>query len=276
MTEEQKKRVATFRFGIIGDLVTSSNLEYGEQERLLQEKCARQWDIPYSSRTSISRGTIFDWINKYKNSGHKLESLYPKKRSDAGKSRSIIDETAASIIQIKKEKPSITLEALINETVNDTPGLIASNLPPSNVYRLLKSQDMTGKNVRTPKDRRKFEAENPNDLWQSDVMHGPKLIHNKKNRKSYLIAIIDDHSRIIPNACFYFSENLATYLKFLEGAFLTRGLPRKLYVDNGSAFKSHHLKYVTASLEIALINAKPYQPQGKGYGKLNIMESWYL
>ncbi|RZB31500.1 MAG: hypothetical protein SRB2_04469 [Desulfobacteraceae bacterium Eth-SRB2] len=24
-----------------------------------------------------------------------------------------------------------------------------------------------------PEDRRKFEAELPNDLWQSDVMHGP-------------------------------------------------------------------------------------------------------
>ena len=25
-----------------------------------------------------------------------------------------------------------------------------------------------------PEDRRKFEAESPNDLWQSDVMHGPR------------------------------------------------------------------------------------------------------
>lgn len=270
MTKEQKERVGTFRFGVICELVTSSNLNYGDQERLIQEKCARQWDIPYSSRTSISRSTILDWIKKYKESGHKLESLYPQKRSDAGKSRSIDDETTASIIQIKKEKPFITTEALINETVNKNPGLTAKDLPHSNVYRLLSSQNMIGKTSRSPKDRRKFEAENPNDLWQSDVMHGPKLLHKGKHRKSYLIAIIDDHSRIIPNACFFFSENLATYLKFLEGAFLTRGLPKKLYVDNGAAFKSHHLKYVAANLEIALIRAKPYQPQGKGK-----IERWF-
>ncbi len=270
MTEEQLKKIATFRFGIISDLVTSLNLNHGEQEQLIQEKCARQWDIPYSGRSSISRSTILDWVKKYKSSGHRLESLYPKKRSDAGKSRTLSDEITASIIQVKKENPSISTDALINKLVDKNPGLAKKNIPESNVYRILKSQDMIGKNSRTPKDRRKFEAENPNDMWQSDVMHGPKLLYLGKYKKTYLIAIIDDHSRIIPNACFCFSENLVTYIKVLEGAFLKRGLPRKLYVDNGAAFKSHHLKYVSASLEIALINAQPYHPQAKGK-----IERWF-
>ncbi len=73
-------------------------------------------------------------------------------------------------------------------------------------------------------------------------MHGPKVMYKEKMRKSYLIAIIDDHSRLMTAAGFYRSENLKTYLKVLEQAFLTRGLPRKLYVDNGPAFRSHHLK----------------------------------
>jgi putative transposase len=45
---------------------------------------------------------------------------------------------------------------------------------------------------------------------------------------------------------------------------LKRGLPRKLYLDNGPAFRSKHLEYATASLGIALIHARPYKPQGKG------------
>ena len=69
---------------------------------------------------------------------------------------------------------------------------------------------------------------------------------------------------------FYLSENLKTYLTVLEQAFLSRGLPRKLYVDNGPAFRSHHLKYVAASLSIALIHARPYKPQGKGK-----IERWF-
>jgi hypothetical protein len=33
------------------------------------------------------------------------------------------------------------------------------------------------------------------------------------------------------------------------------------------------VEYVAASLGIALIHARPYQPQGKGNGKPGIMES---
>jgi len=61
-------------------------------------------------------------------------------------------------------------------------------------------------------DRRKFEAELPNDIWQSDVMHGPMVTEGDRKRKSYLIAFIDDHSRLIPYARFYLScsPNLST------------------------------------------------------------------
>jgi hypothetical protein len=95
-------------------------------------------------------------------------------------------------------------------------------------------------------------------------MHGPAVAVDGKNRKAFLIAFIDDMSRLICHAQFYLSENLNCYLDALRQALLTRGLPRKLYVDNGPAFRSFHLHQITASLGIALIHAKPYQPQGKG------------
>ncbi len=100
--------------------------------------------------------------------------------------------------------------------------------------------------------------------WQSDVMHGPKVDVNGKMRKSYLIAVIDDHSRLIAHGQFYLSEALVCYLDAFESALAKRGLPRKLYVDNGAAFRSRHLEYVCASLAIALIHSKPYTPQGRG------------
>ncbi|CAO0821287.1 transposase [Desulfarculales bacterium] len=45
---------------------------------------------------------------------------------------------------------------------------------------------------------------------------------------------------------------------------LKRGLPRKLYFDNGPAFRAHHLEEITAFLGIALVHSPPYVPQGKG------------
>ncbi len=268
MTEKEKKEIAVFRFGVICDLLYGSNLDYGKKEKIIKEKCDRKWEIPYSNRSSISRSTIFNWLNKYKESNRNLESLYPKERCDAGKSRSIDDETTLTIIEKKISQPKISISDLIDYTIEKHPD--TKKLHLSNVYRLIKNEDLESPTNRTKKDRRKYEAEHPNDLWQSDVMHGPKLLFNGKQKKSYLIAIIDDHSRLIPHACFCYSENVKTYLKVLEQAFLKRGLPRKLYVDNGPAFRSNHLKYVAASLEIALIHAKPYQPQGKGK-----IERWF-
>jgi len=117
---------------------------------------------------------------------------------------------------------------------------------------------------------RKFEAELPNDLWQSDCMHGPKIKIGGILKKTFLFAFIDDHSRIIPHAEFYLQENLDNYLKCLKIAINKRGLPRKLYVDNGPSFRSLKLEYITASLSIALLHAKPYRPEGKGK-----IERWF-
>jgi hypothetical protein len=115
-----------------------------------------------------------------------------------------------------------------------------------------------------PQDRRKFEVELPNDLWQSDSMHGPKVEVEGRMRKSYLLAFLDDHSRLVPHGQFYLSEGIHSYVDAFEQALLKRGLPRKLYLDNGPAFRSKHLEYVTASLGTALIHSSPYKPQGRG------------
>ena len=261
MTEQQKKEIAVFRFGVIGEFVAGAELDYGEKERLLQQKCARKWSIPYSGRTRLSRSTILGWIRQYNG---RIESLHPKSRSDQGKARAFDDETASQIIKLRLDKPDATVDTLIESLEKIT----CQTYSYSSVYRFLQSRGLM--NTARPEDRRKFEAPHPNDLWQSDVMHGPQVLVQDKQRKTYLIAIMDDHSRLITAAGFYLSENLKTYIAVLEQAFLSRGLPRKLYVDNGPAFRSHHLKYVAASLSIALIHARPYKPQGKGK-----IERWF-
>ena len=55
MTEDEKKQVAAFRFGVICDLVNGVQLASGEQEQLIRDKCARKWQIPFSNKTRVSR-----------------------------------------------------------------------------------------------------------------------------------------------------------------------------------------------------------------------------
>jgi transposase InsO family protein len=263
MTEEQKQQVAVFRFGIIHDFVGATRLDHGERERLLREKCARKWEIPCSNQTRLSRSTILRWVTIYLQEGRKLEALYPQERNDKGRSRVLDQETGAALAQLRRQLPDLTVVDLVKQMHERRLVTDGIALSLSSAYRFLHRHDLMAKQP-VAVDRRKFEAELPNDLWQSDVMHGPTLLAGDKRRKAYLIAFIDDHSRLITHARFYISEGVVCFMTAFADAVLRRGLPRKLYVDNGSAFRSRQLEYTAAALGIALVHARPYQPQGKG------------
>ncbi len=268
MTEDEKKEVAIFRYSVISDFVNGMDLTRAERRQLMRDKCERKWQIPFSQKTRISAETIRNWIRLFKDGG--LGSLMPKDRSDQGHSRAMDDDTCEALICLRKEMLDATVPYLIqqmNQRKLVTPGTELNN---TTVYRFLHQSNLIHLKTSKPVDRRKFEAQLPNDMWQSDVMHGPKVDVDGKQKKTYLIAMLDDHSRLIVYARFYLSEKLASYLDAFENALARRGLPRKLYVDNGAAFRSKQLEYITASLSITLIHARPYLPQGKGK-----IERWF-
>ena len=115
MTEDQKKDVALFRYSIISELVNAKDLDWGEQERLIRDKCARKWSIPYSEKTSIGRTCIFNWVKAYKDSNGDIRSLYPQDRSDKGKSRAMDEDTCLSLLSLRKRMPKATVPILIEQ-----------------------------------------------------------------------------------------------------------------------------------------------------------------
>jgi putative transposase len=91
MDEDKNRQIAVFRFGVIHDLAGYVELSPGEQERLIREKCSLKWNIPFSSKTRLTRSTILRWVKLHKESGGKLEALVNRERSDQGNSR-VIDQ----------------------------------------------------------------------------------------------------------------------------------------------------------------------------------------
>jgi hypothetical protein len=62
-TERRKKKIAVFRFGVIFPLVEKDLHQYwGEKERILRELVSKEWEIPFSTRTYISKATILAWV----------------------------------------------------------------------------------------------------------------------------------------------------------------------------------------------------------------------
>jgi hypothetical protein len=56
MDREKKEKIAVFRFGVIFPLVEKDLHQYwGEKERILRELVSKEWEIPFSTRTYISK-----------------------------------------------------------------------------------------------------------------------------------------------------------------------------------------------------------------------------
>ena len=268
---EKRTAIALFRYGTIADLVQLPPHQHGLY-KLLEEKAAREYTIPGSLRRHVAAETMRGWLRDYRRGG--FDALVPKVRADLGASRALPARVVDLLCEIKDATPELSIPLVIKRAREDHGTIVTDEieLPLSTVHRLLARRGLTQrkKDDGASKDRRRFEYDAANELWMSDVMYGPKLKIGARLRQSYLIAFIDDATRLVPHASFALTESTAAYLPALEQAIRRRGLPKRLYVDNGAAFRSHHLALVCAKLGIALIHARPYSPQGKGK-----MERWF-
>ena len=255
-----RKAVALFRYGLIADVLP---VPPGSQDirRRLREKAQRTYSIPGTRRTRVAVETMRDWLSLYRNGG--FEALYPKTRSDRGQPRRLPPDVAELLVCLKSEQPALSVRALIDAARARG---INHPLAPSTVHRLLAREGLLDKRPGEPAatDRRRFAFRNAGELWMSDVMHGPKVADGRTRRKTFLLAFLDDATRVIPFAAFAHTENTTAFLPVFKHALIRRGIPLRLYVDNGANYRSQHLAVVCAKLGIALIHARPYQPQGKG------------
>ncbi len=259
-----REQIALFRYGLIADLLHLPDGKNGLYKKLT-EKAERDYQIPGTLRRRVAAETMRDWLTLYRKGG--FEALQPKVRRDSGQARAIPQEIADQLLQWKEDKRDLTVPLLIAKAQTSIvmpEGLV---LAPATVHRLLSRAGLMHKQPGEPSsdDRRRFAFEKAGELWMSDVMHGPAvLVEGRKKRKTYLLALLDDATRLVPYAAFALSESTAAFLPVLEQAICRRGLCKRLYVDNGAVYRSHHLSLVCAKLGVTLIHARPYMPQGKG------------
>ena len=258
--EELRKAVALFRFGLIADVL---RLPLGSHDirRALREKAQRTYVIPGTRRTRVAVETMRDWLSLYRTGG--FEALYPKPRSDRGQPRRVPPEVAEALVSLKTEQPALSVKALINAARARG---IDHPLAPSTVHRLLSREGLLDSRPGDPAatDRRRFAFRDAGELWMSDVMHGPKVSDGRRRRKTFLIAFIDDATRVIPFAAFAHWENTTAFLPVFKQAIARRGLPARLYCDNGANYRSHQLALVCCRSSASRSSTPaPTSPRGR-------------
>jgi putative transposase len=259
--ESKAEKIALFRYGLIAPLVLET-LPHGEFTRRAQEIAARTYEIPYSRRTSVSLDTLRAWARRYRRGG--FEALAPQPRRDRGQTRILTPPIADLIERLKRENPHRTGVTLLRELAlsadQSAPPISAATL-----YRFLKQRGLTARQLLREPAHKKFEAQFSNQIWQSDLLFGPYVQRpGGGRRQAFLYAILDDASRLVPHAQFYAQQSLEAFLDCLRQAVAARGLPVRLYVDNGKVYRSQQLARIAASLGILVTHTPPYQPQGRG------------
>jgi transposase InsO family protein len=194
-----------------------------------------------------------------------FDGLLPKERRDKGSCKAIPAEALKIASDLRRELPARSAQRVRQLLASEGYSVARSTLE-----RHLRQQGLSGREIKAEQKQvasRRFNRVGRNTLWQSDLKYGPYLSDpNRPGHKmrTYLVAIIDDATRLVVHAEFYASQKLPVLEDTLRKAVLRCGAPDNLYVDNGKIFISQWLRLACAKLRIRHLNTKAYSPESKG------------
>ncbi|CAJ3054760.1 integrase catalytic subunit [Burkholderia pseudomallei] len=260
--------VALFRLSVLGPIVSRERLERGELLQLLRQLALKEYAIPGSRRRHISERTLQTWYYAWRREG--IAGLGIRPRTDTGRSK-LPEAVQAAVLAAKRENPSRSVRQI--RLLLEATGVVArGTLSRCAVHRLLKSHNLS--RIASPtvvaQEKRRFVAEYAGSIWYGDVMHGPTFSFGGARRKTYLVSLMDDASRLVAHSAFCLSETALEIEGVLKQALLRRGIPKMLVVDNGAAYRAASLHTICADLGVRLVHCQPYQPTSKGK-----LERWH-
>ena len=189
----------------------------------------------------------------------------PSRRKDAGCVRAIPEDILEKAFEFKREVPERSIREVI-EMLELSGFVEKGKLKNSTLSRLI-YEDAGNTTATAPiKTFRRFQKENVNDTWQSDVKHciylkDPK--NPKEYLKTYLICFLDDRSRKVCGKI-YFQENAANVEDCFRKALIKMGVPCNFYTDNAKIYRTKRLQAICAELGSRLKYCRPYSPTSKG------------
>ncbi len=265
MNEKDREQLAYFRYSVVVPLLGMT--ERGMLKSALERQASRIWTLPDGRLRQFAWGTIEKWLYNFNQFG--IEGLTDVPRKDLGLFRGMPVGACEAIDRILREHPGIKSNTILRDL--RMRNVIKDGRPSrSTVFRYIKSKRPLILEGSSPRERRAFEAPYSGSLWQTDIMYGPYLATRDSEsgrtvkRATYLVAIMDDHSRLIPHAEFFFNQDLLAYLRTLKTACLKRGIPEKLYCDNGKVFLSPQIKRIAAEIGMVVLHTAVRDAAAKG------------
>jgi len=257
MDEEIREKIALKRYQIISPVLAEPKRAQNEYFR---KQANMPHDLPHYGNKKVSVSTMKSWLRTYRDEG--FAGLKPNARSDKGRPRRFDDLLTDTIAVKCKAYPYFSVQKLYEHLLEQD---LLGNPPVhyNTLRRMVKNHGLLSTKARADV-RKAYEMEAVNDLWVCDFMHGPRVQVGKQLVKAILCAIIDDHSRMVVGHAFNASETISSLTIVLKEAFMSYGIPKRLYVDNGPSFSSDLLVRACALAGISLTHSKPYDSPSRG------------
>jgi transposase InsO family protein len=215
----------------------------------------------FAALVGLSKHTLYAWKKKFDAEGP--AGLMDQPRGAPRGSR-LPDLTQRSILMLKQANPDWGCQK-ISDMLLRGPALPAS---ASAVAQVLHEAGYQLEEVPTrphPDKVRHFERASANQLWQTDLF---TFMLKRQNRRVYLVAFMDDHSRFITSYGLHASQSTALVLEVLRAGLTSYGVPQEILTDNGTQYVTWRGKSAfTRELEkrgIKQVVARPRHPQTLG------------
>ena len=259
-TKAWQEDQALARFQMISPLLDES-LDQAKRVEL-REQLSRQYQV--------STRSLYRYEDYYRKNG--FAGLKPMNR-ESRRRQSLpdnFDELVNEAIQLKREVPSRSVAQII--LILEMEGLVPPGiLKRSTMQRYLYKSGFGRKQMKKYADARKSSSRRfckPHRMMlvESDIKYGLKLPigPNGTRIQTYLVVIIDNHSRYVLEAKWYDHQRESIVEDCYHRAILKHGKMHACYHDNGKQFVSRQLIQSLSMLGIRVLKAKPYSPQSKG------------
>ena len=256
--ERERHEIAMARFAAVAPVINNTFTEVSAAayyRRIAEE--------PFQTLGGTLRHysplTFEDWVRKYRRSG--IEGLMPKSRSDAGHARKLTEDAKSALYVLKNRFPKMNATMMYEQIIAD--GVIdAHEISLSTVQRFAKRAFGQEYMPLQDRERRAFSSERVNGIWQADTLYGPYKANPKE--RIFIQTIIDDKSRCIVASRAVLADNATSFQSTLKHAVSAYGIPEKLYVDNGSAYRNDQLNIICGQLGVVLVHAPVRDGAAKG------------
>ncbi len=232
-------------------------------QRLLLLDTWRRSGLPagdFAVLVGVSAHTLYEWRRKFNEGGP--AALMDSPRGQKG-SR-LPEPTIRAILMLKDDNPEWGCQR-ISDVLSRAQGLSAS---PGAIANVLHENGYELEDVPTrphPDKVRRFERASANQLWQTDLF---TFVLKRQNRRVFLVAFMDDHSRFIVSYGLHATASAALVIEVLRAGIASYQAPTEILTDNGSQYITWRGKSAftreCAARGIRHLVASPRRPQTLG------------